>query len=273
MLTLVEAINPNGSMLSLPLWDYTNGFIVSDVEGLDPVHVALVSTSFAQMHGRQLQASKREARNIRLRLELDANEVTNTVASLRQKLYEYFMPDATVTLRFHTSLGKIFQIQGVVESMDAPLFTREPAVDISIMCFEPDFLDNNETTISGLSTTTPPGTTVLYDGTIAVGFELTLNIDRTVSTLTFASTSPGGFDRSMEFVSPLSSGDMLTINTVSGAKGGSLLRGGTAYSILNAISPESAWMLLEPGSNKIQVRSPTAGIPFTVSYFEHYGGL
>ena len=43
MITMIQAINAQGELLSLPLDDISNGFSVEDIDGLDPVKATIVS--------------------------------------------------------------------------------------------------------------------------------------------------------------------------------------------------------------------------------------
>ncbi len=53
MLIKVEARTSSGALLILPLDDVSSGYVVEEIEGLDPVKATLVSSSFAQADGEQ----------------------------------------------------------------------------------------------------------------------------------------------------------------------------------------------------------------------------
>lgn len=102
MLERIEVISNQGALLNLPLEDLDHGFLLENVEGLDPVKATITSSSFAQLDGSQYQSSRREERNIKLTISLvpdfSANE---SVRDLRRRLYAYFMSKAAVDLRFY----------------------------------------------------------------------------------------------------------------------------------------------------------------------------
>ena len=276
MLQMVEVWTAQGSLLSLPLDDISDGIIVSSIDGLDPVKATLVSSSFARQDGEQYQSARREARNITVKLELEPDFITESVRDVRSRLYEFFMPKSMVTLRFHTSIGLDVEIQGVVESMETPMFTKDPEVDISIMCFDPDFKSLEPVVFNGVSTSSTLESVLPYSGTVETGFELTLNVNRTMSEFTLYHRPPDGTIRSMEFTAALVAGDVVTISTVSGAKGAILNRAGAATavsSILYAISPQSNWIELSPGENRVRLYAEGAAVPFTIAYTTRYGGL
>lgn len=273
MLTKVEVRNIQGALLSLPLEDMSSGFVLESIDGLDPVKATIVSSSFAQQDGAQYHSSRRETRNIILRLELDPDYVVDSVRDLRKRLYNFFMPKTEVKLRFYMSDGLIVNISGRVESFETPLFTKEPGATVSILCFDPDFIDLTPIGLSGLSTATSTETLVNYTGTVETGLQFVLNVDRPLTQFTFYHRPPDGTLRSLDFAASLVAGDVLTINTVTGAKGAILTRAGSNTSLLRGISPQSNWVELMSGSNQIRIYAVGAGIPFTITYTTRYGGL
>jgi hypothetical protein len=272
MLTLLE-VRGQGGTLGLPMVDSTLGYDVQNIEGLDPVKATLVSSSFAQQDGAQYQSARRETRNIVLTLGLYPDYALDDVNSLRKRLYPFFMPKKAVDMRFFMNDGLTVDISGIVESFTSSMFTQDPGVDVSIMCFDPDFLEPTEVALSGTSTS---GTTALginYTGTVESGIEFKLNVNRTMSEFTIYHQLPDGTIRTMDFQAPVISGDVVTINTVPGSKVATLTRGSTLTSILYGISPQSNWLQLEPGANAIRVYAEGASIPYTITYTRRYGGL
>jgi hypothetical protein len=236
MLTKVEARTPQGDLLSLPLEDDSSGYLVLPIDGLGPVKATLVSSSFAQQDGQQYHSSRREARNIKLSLELSPDPATETVRILRRKLYNFFMPKSEVTLRFYDEEdGEVLEanITGRVESCDPVHFTQVPTVEISIMCFNPDFVELAPEVISGSTTSGTTPMTIDYVGTVETGIELTINVNRSLAGFTVYHALPDASIRSMDFANvPLLSGDVLKIGTVPGSKGATLTRAGVTSSVL-----------------------------------------
>lgn len=273
MLTLVEVRSSQGSLLSLPLEDVSDGLILQDVEGLDPVKATIVSSSFAGMDGSQYQSSRREDRNLILKLDLEPDYITSSVRDLRKRLYKYFMPKSYVSLRFYDSDGLTVDISGRVESFESPLFTNEPEVSISILCFDPDFIDLTPVELNGMTTSGTTETLITYDGSVETGILFTLNLDRNLTEFTFYHRPPDGTLRSMEFAASLVAGDVLKISTVAGNKGANLNRSNSDSSILYGISPQSNWIELMQGDNYIRVYAEGIPIPYNITYTNRYGGL
>jgi hypothetical protein len=283
MLTRLEVRNRQGSLLNLTFDDPSNGFVVADIDGLDPVKATLVSSTFAGADGSQYQSSRREDRNLLIKLNLEPDYISTSVRDLRNALYNYFMPKSEVWLRFFDDSGLEVDITGRVEDFKSKLFTDTPTADISLICFDPDFVDPTPVNISGMSTastTSETGrVTILYPATVETGVDFTLNVDRSITQFTiYHRTAGSAAAKTFDFAAPLVAGDVLRISSVTGAKGVTLTRSGTESSLLRGKSPQSPWLELEQGENTIRVYvngeyEDDAGIPFTISFTPRYGGL
>jgi hypothetical protein len=273
MLTKVEVRTPTGMMLSLPLDVESNGFLVEDITGIDPVKATLSSSTFAKLDGSQYHSSRREPRNILLTIGLEPDYVTNSVQDLRMTLYDYFMTKSSVSLRFFLDNDLTVEIAGVVESFSAELFTKEPRVTISIMCFDPDFLALEPIVVAGNTVSDVTEFLIEYDGTVETGVVFTLNVDRVLDEFTIYHRPPDDVVRTLDFAADLVADDVVTINTVPGSKVVTLLRDTTLSSILYGMTPQSIWVQLEKGDNYLRVYAVGAAIPFTIEYLPRYGGL
>lgn len=273
MLSKVEVRGAQGNLLTLLLEDVVEGLLVEEIEGLDPVKATIVSSSFATMDGAQYQSSRREARNIKIKLGLEPDPTVDTVRTLRKRVYDFFMPKAPVDLRFFMEDGLTVDIAGRVESCDTPMFAEEPTVDISIINFDPDFLKLTPTVLTGSTTATTTETLVAYDGTVETGIEFVLSVDRTIGEFTIYHRLPNDEVRSLDFSAALVSGDVLKISTVTGNKGATLTRSSVTSPIMYGISPQSNWTELASGDNHIRVYAEGAAIPYTIQYVTRYGGL
>lgn len=273
MLVKVEARTIQGDLLSLPLDDISSGFTVEEIEGLDPVKASIVSSSFAGMDGELYQSSHRETRNIKMKLALRPESELDTVRDLRKQLYKFFMPKAPVSLRFYSEDLDV-DIVGWVETCETPLFAKDPVVDISIICLDPDFFNPVKTVFSQMTSENPGSYDVLeYEGTTTTGFVFTLNLDRDLDEFTIYHRDPNGDIKSLEFSTPLLTGDTLFISTIPGDKGATVIRAGSVVPVLYAISPQSTWLELTSGTNEILVYATGADIPYSIEYNEKYGGL
>lgn len=282
LLKTVNVTNSRGSVLSLPLEDNSGGFSVLDIEGLGPVKATLVSSSFANMDGEQYQSSRRETRNIKLKLGLQPDYGVGSVKELRDILYQYFMPKSKIIPDFHMydkfATDVLLEyldlnIEAYVETCEPDIFTSDPTMNISLICFDPDFYDPNLVTFDGMSVADVTVTNLAYAGTVDTGVIFTLRPDRVLNEFTIYHTTPDGSQVTIDFAYPLLAGDILTISSVVGQKSVTLTRAGVERSVLYAISPQSGWLTLQPGDNGLRVYATGAPVPFTVEYLNKYGGL
>lgn len=281
MLTSVEARTRQGTLLKLPLDDVLNGYIVEEIEGLGPVKATMVTSSNANEDGVQYDSSRREPRDIKLKIELEPDYVETTVKNLRDGLYAFFMTNREVFLRFIDTDDPEKDIVGRVETCEPAIFSKEPRMDISIHCFNPDFVIPAPITLTGATVETPTdpvtgaslSTNIEYDGTVDTGIVLTVEIDRDESTFTIYNEGPDGILQQLDFSAPLVAGDKVRISTVAGAKGATLTRAGADSSVLYGVTPTSKWIELQQGINKVRVQATGTPLDYTLEYLTRYGGL
>jgi hypothetical protein len=273
MISKVEIRSDVGGFLTLTPGDTISGYVLEDIQGTDPVKATLVSTSFAQQDGAQYQSSRRETRNLIFKVSLDPDWVTKTVRDLRSSLYSVFMPKSAVVIKFFMSDGLEVTIEGRVESLESDMFSEEPIVDISVMCFSPDFVDLDQILVNGSTTAGSSEMSLNYIGTVETGILFKLLVNRIISEFTIYHIPFDGSIRVMNFQADLVADDVLSISTIPGSKFATLTRLGVDSSILFGVSPESNWMELTPGSNNIRVYAEGDPVPYTIQYQNRYGGL
>lgn len=271
MLNTIQVRNSAGALLELPLEEPAEGYQVHDVAGLDPVKATLVSSSFAKLDGSQYHSSRRESRNIVLTLGLDI--AAGPAAYLRNRLYGFMMPKSEVTLRFTNIDGSYFEISGRVESYQSPIFAKDLTVTVSIICFDPDFVDPIDEEVVGTTVDDTTELLINYDGTIETGMVFTLHVDRPMDSITIYSTIPDNTTRQLDFADGLASEDLLVISTVPGDKYARLTRDSTTSSVLYGVSPFSKWIDLVPGLNRLRVFAEGSPVPYTIQYYRRLGGL
>lgn len=258
----------------MPLGDITDGIVVANIDGLDPVKATIVTTNSPNQDGTQFHNVVSEDRNLKLTLEMHPDEVTQTISSVRNKLYEFFMPKSPVKLTFRTEEGLEVESFGRIESFENAHFSQEPAVDISILCFDPDFVDPDVVEVPGSTVSDATTFPIVYPGSVETSIVFELILDRDVSEFTIYSTMPDGTNRNLDFVAPLLNGDSLIIDTTPGSKSVTQYRSGAIFgNPLYGVTPQSAWIELQPGTNLFRVYATGAPLDFTLSYHNRYGGL
>lgn len=273
MLERIEVVTNSGSTLAIPVQGGGDGYFITGIDGLDPVKATLVSSSFASVDGEQYQSSRREARNPVFKIGVDTSQLIGSVGQLRRKLAGFLMPKSEVTLRFLSDDMPTVEITARVESFDFPLFVQEPEATVSVMCYDPDFVDMELMSFSGTSTVAPTEYGVDYVGSVETGVVFRINIPYATSAFTISHRAPDNSVGTIEFANPLLAGDVIEISTVSGNKYVNLIRGTTVSSLLYAMSPVSNWINLFTGTNYISVVAGGAGLPYTIEYTTKYGGL
>jgi len=274
MLNQIQIKKKDGRVLTLPIYDATN-YKIKDIQGLDPVKANIVTSNFSHIDGAQYQASRREMRNLIIKLGIESS-VGNTVQDLRKTLYSYFMPKDDVKIKFVRDSLEVFTIEGKIESFESPLFVKEPEATISVLCFDPDFYSDTELTFEGLTTNNNTDQEFDYDGDVDSGFIFSFTPQTTISEFSLQNTLPDGTVTKILFESlaePILSGNTITISTNPGDKYIRINRSGVLSSILWAMDPTSSWIKLNPGINRIRVNCSTNNIPYTISYYNRFGGL
>lgn len=273
MLTKVEVRTDQGALLSLPLFDPAEGFQIQDIQGLDPVDATLVYSSMANQDDEQEQSSKRVKRNLIFEIGYEPDWANQSVWSLRNTLYGFFMPKSQVRLRFYSDTMPTVEIVGRVEKFNSPLFSADPKATISIICAKSNFVGLDTLSFGGNTTSGSTELNRTYDGSIETGVLFEFQPDRSLNEFTIYNRLPNDTVISQEFAYPLLAGDILRINSVALNKSVRLTRGGVTVSALYGVSPYSQWINLFPGVNKLRVQAAGAAIPWTIQYANKYGGL
>ena len=271
---VVVGDNSVGS-LTVQLGDVSGGINIENIDGLDPVKATLSSSNFAGQAGAMFQSAHRETRNIVMKLGIQPDPATQTVRSIKDTIYNIFAEGTQVLLKFYTDddiepVSDGYQIYGIVESCLSPMFVQEPEVNISIMCFDPDFFDPETVTMTGLTNGTADPTLINYQGTISTGVTFTVNINAAMSEFQIYYVDGDGFSWNMDVAANFLVGDVITIVTTPGNKSANLVRAGVTSSILYAISPQSTWIQFGKGAKTIRF-SASSSMSATVSYTKRFG--
>lgn len=284
LLQKFNVTNSRGSVLELPLEDISNGFIVREIEGLGPVKATLVASSFANLDGQQYHTGRRETRNIIIKLGLVPNYAISSAHELRSQLYDFFMPKTEVLLEFtmfdrHDEETRVFQITGRIESFEPVIFAKEPTVDLSILCYDPSFVEPGEVLVEATSinsgvTPNLPLTTMPYDGSVETGVVLEMTLNQDTDRIRIYQTRPDQTQIMMDLQGDYDNGDILKVSSVVGDKFVTIRRGApAAESRLYEIAFMSGWLTFYPGDNLVSVNVIGPVMPYTIQYVKRYGGL
>jgi hypothetical protein len=260
------------------------GFMPSDdpvhirnIDGLGPVKAEITTTPSGTSRGETKQGSSVGKRNIVMTLGLNPDWSTQTISSLRQLLYGYFMTEQWVKLRFYSDEMSTVDIEGTVEAFDPNLFAQDPEYQVSIINERPDFIEIDASIYKG---TVDDGTTWLevdYLGSVSAGLEV--RVDRSVDRPAYS----GGLTVSVENFKGVQAITVnpVTVDTLKSYKMSSVrgqkrvqneaLEDGAITNLLKNM--HGVWPELQPGENLINVRGDAPGQTWTLAFFNRFGGL
>lgn len=294
MLTKIVATNIHALTLELPFDSdliALNPLQVRNVQGLGPVKATISTLPFGSVDGESYMGSSVGKRNIILTIGLNPNWVDQSIESLRALLYQFFMAKAMVNLQFFTTHLPTVQITGYVESFEPNIFSKDPEIQISIICPDPDFVAIASTVVTGIVDDNVIGGTVIgpydhnYTGTMPTGF--TLKVESSVARPTYTGfvwTSIINLADSLnrtfiEFTGTINTTAFARLSSEKGnkyAKQFAVSSGLQSADYLSTVTFPGAivkWPELLPGSNRIVVQEGSTGQIWTLTYFARFGGL
>lgn len=148
-------------------------YVIKSIDGLGPVKANLLTTPTPNDAGARFLSAQDEQRNIVITMGYAPSYSTgSTIESLRRALKKVFTPKSKLELTFTDDILGVFKIEGVVESNDPSIFSKEPEVQISIMCQNPYFYNVNDpdTVVIPNPTGFYSEFVIPYAGDVPVGF-------------------------------------------------------------------------------------------------------
>lgn len=124
--------NADGEELEL---SYNKNFTVINVEGLNPPPANVNMSTLAGMNGSKLNIATVPQRNLVLYIKVESPVEAN-----RNLLYQYFKVAGENTIYFKNGIRDVY-IEGVVETIECPLFELNQTMQVSILCPQPFFKD------------------------------------------------------------------------------------------------------------------------------------
>jgi hypothetical protein len=254
--------------------DSSAGYVVKDIEGLNPVKATLTSSTLSQVDGAQFQNARRDPRNITISVGLEPDYVTTTVQSLRDALYSYFTTKAVVDLAFFLDNVEYVVTTGQVESCENSMFSADPQVDISLICYDPDFYFPEMTNLSSETVPNTNANMVDYQGTTDTGVIFTLNVNRDMTSVILYNIAPDGIVQQFGITgATFTDGDVIIVNSVPGFRSVTLTRDGVTSSILYWVDAFPTWITLKKGINQFRAYSLGNGVPYDLTYTAKIGGI
>lgn len=232
------------------------------VEGLNPAAANINTAAVSGLDGTRFNSAQIGQRNIVITLN-----IRQPVEENRIMLYQYFRVKHPLRIWYQNDSLSVY-IDGYVETFENNFFTKLQKPQISIICPDPFFKADSETTadfdtvtalfefpfsiaaegipFSELGDVT---TTYFNAGNVATGAIITFTATANgVKNPTFYNHKNNTF---IGVSTTMQASDVITIDTRLGKKSIKLKRGATTTSLLNSRLSGSSWVVLEPGVNQI----------------------
>jgi Phage tail protein RIFT-related domain len=280
VLTEVKAFSSWQSAPTLPLDGNgraeTDLIQVTNITGLDPVKASVNTSPFGSVDGSAYTGSSVQSRNIVLTLHPNPNWDNWTYESLRRLIYSYFIPKRSTRLIFYSDDLVPVEISGIVESVEVNQFSKDPEIQVSIVCPEPYFTALNPEVITGQSVR-PGGViaTIDYDGNVEAGIYVKVTHVSTPAP-TYIGIQIGDPEISHANVTAtVSASKYFEMSSIPMQKYVQNIDLGTGVitNLLSKIQAGSLWPTLQPGENHFSVITDAGVQDWELTYFERFGGL
>lgn len=277
---IVSTYGGDGDPLELPL--VSDGaillapFQIQKIDGIGPVKANINTSQFGDFDGEAFYGSSIPKRNIVLTMGLNPDWADQTVEGLRQELYKWFMPKLRTKLKFVSTHLPTCEIDGYVESLEPNIFSKDPEIQISIICPTPDFIASAATeldlevgtlTLIDYIGTVPTGLVVALTSAYTGGFELLFwdrdaNPEFEVEAGRFYIELAIDATHSFELSSVVGNKFVQYVETATG----------DITTALPDLNLDSDWPQLLPGPNTF-LENADSVITGTITYFARFGGL
>lgn len=250
-------------------------YVVKNIEGLGPVKADVSTIPDVSDRGNTYLSARDGGRNIVFTLGFNpiysANE---TITVLRRKLYEVFMPKNDIELDFTVDGIGVVRIKGHVESHEPVIFTKDPQVQISILCHDPYFQS-----LDGLQSYTLPGGTGTqfsfnFDGFVPSGFifDFVMTGARPFG-MSLHGETPRIGNRTLGLTLPLLTGDSVLFNTIKGERAVTYTRSSSTQSALGYFTGSLVDSKLYNGLNYFRLNDIGWMSNVRFRWYKMYGGL
>lgn len=246
---------------------------VHNINGLDPVKASVTTSPYGSVDGTSYTGSSVQNRNIVLTLKPNPNWDTWTYENLRRLLYSYFMPKLLIRLVFYSDDMIPVEIYGLVEGVEINMFSKEPNLQVSIICPDPYFTALNPTVIAGQNGEL---NTFDYNGNVESGIVVK------VTHVSGSPTSIGiqlGDPKVVYFavVADVTSTKYFEFSSIPMRKYVQNVNIGTGV-IDNLLSnvyiqEGSSWPTLQPGENEFKIITDNGVQDYQLIFYERFGGL
>ena len=279
MLTEVKAYSSWRSAPTLPLAEggraETDLIQIRNIDGLDPVKASVNTSPYGSVDGASFVGASVLTRNIVLTLHPNPDWDNWTHEVLRRLVYSYFMPKRPTRLVFYSDDMVPVEISGVVEDISNNIFSKDPELNVSIICPDPYFTALDPTVLTGL--TNDDAIIVDYQGSVEAGMHVKVT----------ATADPAPSDIGIQIGDPSITyfAVLATVNPTMYFEMSSLpmrkyvqnvnIGTGVITNLLSKVHVQegSLWPSFQPGENEFSVITDHGAHDWELTYFERFGGL
>lgn len=235
----------------------TSDYFIKDIDGLHPVDAVLAMSNFADYDGSVYHGARLTQRNIVMTLGYSPNYSNGMdIGALRKQAYQWFRPKGVARLYFNDSDRERVYTIGHVEKVTPTIFSKDPEIQISVICEDPYFASVSASTIESpantnvnLSTYGDAPTPYVLHITPAVNFN---RID-----------IRNGVDPNIVIAYPFAANDLIRVSVTPGSKYASVTRSGVTTTLLDRLEDSTLNMFIDARVTAFNVVTAGGG---TASY-------
>lgn len=252
---------------------------ITNIDGLDPVKASISLTDLALIDGATLTGSHIPSRNIVLTIRPNPDWSSWLPDTLRQLIFSYFMPKLGVRLVFTSDEVGEVKIDGIVESVVANPFTKDPEFIVSIICPDPFFEATEVVELDGSSIALEDFedlyNTITYDGNVPVGFTVEVYYASGDSPEQIGIQSGQPEITSFWVHANVLSNFSFQMSSIPKRKYAQNVSTDTGQitNMLAGVRIGSKWPLLMPGENKFAVLKDAGIQTWILRYYNKFGGI
>lgn len=225
-------------------------YILKSVDGLGPPEVDVF------ISGRVYQNRRPQNREIVMLVGLNPDfSVGQTAEELRTTLYELMNPGYQEFVAVYVMDGSthLAMATGYLKKIEVALFSKDPAVQITIACESPH-LENYLTIHPDTASLSKSNPQIVNAGDAPTGFYMEVIFTGSHSSWTLNSSYAF---KKMQFTHNFASGDKLIINTREGERAIQLdpAGAGGVENLIASLSSDSTWLSLFKGTNSFSTSS------------------
>lgn len=287
MLTEVKAYSSWHSAPTLLLDDNgraeTDLIQIRNIDGLDPVKASVNTSPFGSVDGTSHVGSSVLDRNIVLTVHPNPDWNIWSFEGLRRLLYSYFMPKRPTRLVFYSDDIPPVEISGIVESVEANQFSKDPEFLVSVICPQPYFTSLDPIVVTGQAVRPAD-----RDAGEVIEIDYNGNIDTGIYVKVTHSSDPPPTLIGIQLGDPIisyfnvaaavSSSKYFEMSSVAMKKfvQNVDIGSGVITNLLSKVQIQegSKWpIIFQPGVNEFAVMTDAGEQDWELVYFERFGGL